>query len=119
MLSGGDFNPEIWGGSAPARGGAGGFLPASKGRSKSTLRSWFSPGAAGRQRNRGRDVIYTFTVILSRLFRGILENFRIRFEVVVKQGDTISRIYIYVHNVLIEMRGGVWRVVGLEEGEMD
>jgi hypothetical protein len=40
-----------------------------------TLRSWFSPSAAGRQRNRGRAVIYTFTGNVSRLFCGILQIF--------------------------------------------
>jgi hypothetical protein len=98
MLSSGDFNPEIWGGSAPARGGAGGFLPAPKGRSKSTLRSWFSPDAAGHRRNRGRDGVYIITVILSRLFHGFLN--------IISKIPLWGRLkykhkYIYVHKLLV------------------
>jgi hypothetical protein len=34
------------------------------------------------------------------------------------QGDEGFMIYKYVHCVLTRMRGGGWRVVGLEEGKM-
>jgi hypothetical protein len=49
----------------------------------------------------------------SREFWGI---FQIGLEVFAGQGDVIPNMYIYVHIVLTGMRGGVWRVVGTEEG---